>query len=102
MTHRPKLPARYAPIVMPFLLSLLMTCLVSLIATIRSVGLTPELLRLWPGSWALSWLVAFPVTLLVLPLVKRMTAALVEPPEPSAARTGEGPRDVGPANAMRD
>ena len=78
MNRRPKLPARFAPIVMPFLLSLLMTCLVSLIATVRSVGVTPDLLRLWPGSWALSWLVAFPVTLLVLPLVRRLTSALVD------------------------
>ena len=80
MSRRRKLPARYAAVVMPFLLSLLMTCLVSLIATARSVGLTPELLRLWPGSWLLSWLVAFPVTLLVLPLVRRLTLAIVEAP----------------------
>ena len=78
MTQWRRLPARYAPVVMPFLLSLLMTCLVSLIATLRSVGPTTEFLRLWPGSWLLSWIVAFPVTLLVLPVVRRMTAALVE------------------------
>lgn len=74
----PRLPARFGPIVMPFLLSMFMTCLISLIATWRSVGPTTELLRLWPGSWLLSWAVAFPVTLLVLPLVRRITAALVE------------------------
>jgi hypothetical protein len=86
VTRWPKLPARYAPVVMPFLLSLLMTCLVSLIATFRSVGPTAELLRLWPGSWALSWLVAFPVTLVVLPLVRRMTSLIVEPAAPAAPR----------------
>ena len=30
------------------------------------------------SSWALSWLVAFPTLLLVLPLVRRATSALVE------------------------
>jgi len=65
---------------MPFLLSLLMTSLVSFISTARSVGIAPELLRLWPGNWALSWLVAFPVTLVVLPVVRKLTAALVEAP----------------------
>ncbi len=45
-----------------------------------SVGLTSELLSLWPGSWLLSWVVAFPVTLLVLPVVRRMTAAFVKTP----------------------
>ena len=78
--RRRRLPARFAPIVMPLLLSLLMTSLVSLISTARSVGVTTELLRLWPGSWALSWLVAFPVTLIVLPIVRRLTAAVVDVP----------------------
>ena len=78
MSRRPKLPARFAPIVMPFLLSLLMTCLVSFIATLRSVGVTHDLVRLWPGTWALSWFVAFPVTLLVLPVVRRLTSILVD------------------------
>jgi hypothetical protein len=88
VNRRPKLPARFAPIVMPFLLSLLMTCLVSFIATVRSVGVTPDLVQLWPGNWALSWLVAFPVTLLVLPIVKRLTAAVVDLSEPGSARPG--------------
>jgi hypothetical protein len=33
-----KLPARYAPIVMPFVLSILMTAVVSVISTFRSLG----------------------------------------------------------------
>lgn len=33
-----KLPARYAGVVMPFILSVLMTCVVSMISTFRSVG----------------------------------------------------------------
>ncbi len=80
MKRKRKLPARFAPIVMPFFLSLLMTCVVSLIATVRSVGFTPDAAALWPGNWALSWLVAFPVMLLVLPVVKRLTSALVDSP----------------------
>ena len=85
MIRRPrKLPPRFAPIVMPFLLSLLMTCLVSMIATVRNTGFTAEGLRLWPGSWGLSWLVAFPITLVVLPLVRRLTSALVDTPERDA------------------
>lgn len=76
-----KLPARYAGLVMPLLLSILMTAIVSMISTLRSVGLTaPELGWLWLSAWGLSWLVAFPTLLLVLPLVRRATAALVESP----------------------
>jgi len=32
---------------------------------------------LWLGSWAVSWLVAFPTMMLVLPVVRRVTAAFV-------------------------
>jgi hypothetical protein len=74
----PKIPAKYASLVMPFLLSILMTCIVSLISTLRGVGWTHRLLELWPSAWGLSWLVAFPTLLLVLPLVKKLTALLLD------------------------
>ena len=77
---RGKLPARYAEIVLPLFLSLLMTCVVSLISTLRSVGLAENLLRLWLGAWALSWLVAFPLLLVALPLARTVTGWLVERP----------------------
>jgi hypothetical protein len=38
----------------------------------------PGLLHVWLGAWGLSWLVAFPTLLLVLPVVRRATDALVE------------------------
>ncbi len=74
----PKLPARYAGIVMPFLLSLLMTFIVSLISTWNGIGFAPNFVRVWFGSWGMSWAVAFPALLVVLPLVRRATAAIVD------------------------
>lgn len=73
----PKLPARYAGIVMPFILSVLMTCVVSIISTLRGVGWGPQFMTVWPSAWALSWVVAFPVLLVVLPIVRRLTALVV-------------------------
>ena len=75
-----KLPARYAAIVIPLLLSCVMTFLISGISTLRGVGFAPGVLQLWLGSWGLSWLIAFPTLLAVLPLVRRLTAAVVETP----------------------
>lgn len=77
---RRKLPAHYAGIVMPLFLSLFMTCVVSLISTLRNVGVPPHFFRLWFGAWALSWIVAFPLLLVVLPLAKTVTNWLVERP----------------------
>lgn len=75
-----KLPSRYAPVVMPFILSVLMTFVVSAISTLKSLGPTPAFLATWPTAWALSWLVAFPTLLVMLPLVRRIVALVVEPP----------------------
>jgi hypothetical protein len=75
-----RLPASSAPLVTAFLLSILMTCVVSGISTLLSVGVTPDLLLHWPRAWGFSWLVAFPTLLLVLPLVRRAVARIVAPP----------------------
>jgi len=72
-----KLTARYGWLVAPLLLSLCMTCIVSLISTLRGVGLVSGLFGIWLGSWAMSLVIAFPTLLLVQPLVRRATAALV-------------------------
>lgn len=74
----PKLPARYAGIVMPLLLSILMTCIVSMISTLRGIGPVPHFFSIWLQAWGISWAVAFPTLLLVLPLVRKATAALVD------------------------
>ncbi|HZX77261.1 DUF2798 domain-containing protein [Lysobacter sp.] len=73
----PKLPARYAAVVMPLLLSVFMTCIVSMISTLRGVGMVPQFPRIWLGAWGLSWAIAFPTLLAILPVVRRVTSALV-------------------------
>lgn len=75
-----KLPARHARIMMPLVLSVLMTFVVSGISTLQALGPGPEFLHAWPAAWALSWIVAFPTLLLILPVVGRIVATLVEPP----------------------
>jgi len=75
-----KLPARYAGFVLPLLLSIFMTCIVSLISTLHGIGLTPGLFRVWLGAWGWSWVIAFPTLLFVLPLVKAATGIVVEKP----------------------
>ena len=75
-----KLPARYTHVFMPLVLSIFMTFVVSCISTLSSVGFTPEMPSAWMRAWGLSWLIAFPALLVVLPLVRRVVSALVEAP----------------------
>jgi len=75
-----KLPARFNGIIMPLLLSIFMTCIVSCISTLKSLGLEHFQIMLWLSAWGLSWLIAFPSLLLALPIVKKLTALLVTQP----------------------
>ena len=74
-----RLPARFAGLVMPLVLSIMMTFLVSGISTLKSVGATLVMPAAWMGAWGVSWLVAIPALLLLLPVVRRIVALVVEP-----------------------
>lgn len=75
-----KLPARALPVVMPLLLSLKMTFVVSGITTLKSLGLVEGFVGRWMSAWGLSWVVAFPVLLVMMPLVRRFAGLIVEVP----------------------
>ena len=70
---------RQAPIIMALLLSIIMTLVVSGVSTLRGVGLTGAFVRVWLSAWGLSWLAAFPTLLVLLPVVRRLTAILCRP-----------------------
>jgi hypothetical protein len=71
------MPARFAPVLFGFVLSALMSFIVSGIAIARNAGFAPDFLGLWIGAWLPSWLIAFPVVLVVAPLARRLVGLLV-------------------------
>lgn len=73
-----KLPARYMTIVMPLILSFMMSGVVSLISTLKNTGWHQNILSLWLTAWAISWIVAFPTVLLVLPLARKFAGLFVQ------------------------
>jgi len=75
-----RIPHRYAPVVTALLLSGLMSCVVSGISTLRSIGFAEILFAKWMTNWAWSWGVAFPAVIVVLPLVRGIVARIVAPP----------------------
>ena len=77
--RRRRLPHRYHAIAMPLVLSGLMTLVVSGISTVKVLGLGPGVVSAWMSAWGLSWLVAFPTLVAILPVVRRIVALLVEP-----------------------
>lgn len=79
------MPARFAPLLFSFILSGMMSFVVSGIATLRNAGLTNGVLSLWISAWLVSWLIAFPVVLIVAPVARRLVSLLVRAP---AAKLG--------------
>jgi hypothetical protein len=75
-----KLPAKYYSIMMPLILSSIMCLIISGINTYRYNGYNKMFLSLWMNSWKLSWLIAFPSVLLLLPLAKKIVSMIVETP----------------------
>ena len=75
---------RFAPVLFGFVLSALMSFIVSGIATFRNAGLVDGFLDLWIGAWLPSWLIAFPVVLIVAPIARRFVGMLVKAPAQGA------------------
>ncbi|MGY6271406.1 DUF2798 domain-containing protein [Achromobacter denitrificans] len=75
-----KLPQAYARFLMPLVLSVFMSAIVSAVATATSIGLGPDFLVSWPNAWGASWVIAFPSLLLLLPIVRRIVAWMVVQP----------------------
>ena len=75
-----KLPAKYNFVAMPFVLSIMMSFIISGVSTLRALGLAEGFFTKWMGAWGISWLIAFPTVMLVLPLVRKIVALFVEVP----------------------
>ena len=67
---------RFAPVLFGLILSRLMSCVVSGIATFRALGAHPGFIADWAGSWAVSWAIAFPTVLIVAPVTRRIVTRL--------------------------
>jgi len=75
-----RLPARFTLPMTGFILSGIMTIIISGISTLLALGPGAEFLARWPIAWISSWIIAFPTVLVVLPMVRRLVARIVAPP----------------------
>lgn len=73
------IPARFASVLFGFLLSAMMSFLISGIAVLRTTGVVEGFFGVWILSWLSSWAVAFPIVLVLAPLTRKLVAKLVKP-----------------------
>jgi hypothetical protein len=71
-----KLPTRFQAPLTTLFVSIMMSCIVSGISTIRAIGLPPDFLHIWMKAWGISWLIAFPCLMVILPLARRLAVAI--------------------------
>ncbi|GAB2909535.1 DUF2798 domain-containing protein [Rheinheimera gaetbuli] len=64
-------------LLMPFILSILMTCVISFVSIIKALGLDGFSIAGWLSAWLWSWGIAFPTLLILLPLVRRFTQSML-------------------------
>lgn len=72
------IPRRFEPFVFGFVLSGLMSFVVSGIATLRLTGLAQDFPGLWLGAWLTAWVFAFPVVLFVAPVARRIVSRMMD------------------------
>jgi len=68
------IPPRLAPFVFGLVLSGMMSCIVSLVATYRALGMVDGFFGLWISAWLFSWAVACPAILMLGPVVRQLVA----------------------------
>jgi len=72
------IPKRYAPVLFGFVLSGLMSFVVSGISALRTAGLVPGFAGLWAQAWLTAWAIAFPIVLFAAPLTRRFVERLLQ------------------------
>jgi len=73
---KPFIPKRFEPMVFGFLLSGMMSFIVSGMSMILALGKLAPLA--WLAAWMSSWVIAFPAVLVVAPMVRRILPKLVK------------------------
>ena len=78
--HLPKIHPKHLAWPMPLFLSGIMSGAISCFNMIINKGFGDGFFSLWLHAWSLSWLMAFPLILMVLPLVHRFLMLFMAKP----------------------
>ncbi len=72
----PIIHPRHSHLLFAFLLSIIMSFIVSGVSVLKNTGVDAFTLSAWGQAWAASWIVAFPCVLLIAPIVRKLVAKL--------------------------
>ncbi len=73
------IPKKYETIVFAFVMSSLMSFIMSGVITIINIGIPPNFIQLWLKAYGSAFMIAFPTVLFVVPVVRKIVAKLITP-----------------------
>lgn len=77
-----KIHPKHLTWLMPLILSGIMSCAISGFNLFLKLGWVDGFFGIWLHAWSLSWLMAFPLIMIMLPLVRKLLSKIVaQPPE---------------------
>lgn len=77
----PKIHPKHLTWLMPLILSGIMSGAISCFNMLLNKGFVDGFFSLWLHAWSLSWLMAFPLILVMLPLVRRFLMLFIDKPD---------------------
>lgn len=74
-----RIPECYAPKLLAFFTSLIMSFIMSMVITFMNLGWVDDFFWRWMDAWVTAFLIAFPTILMVLPIARGIVARLTGP-----------------------
>ena len=71
------IPQKYTPYVFSFFMALLMSCIMSFVICVYNFGLVDNIISIWLQAWWFAFMVAFPIVIVVSPLVGKLVVLVV-------------------------
>ena len=72
------IPARYEMLLFQFLISGMMSCLVSGMVSFINLGTDGFEFMLWFEAWLIAWSIAFPTIVVMSPAIRLLTKSLIK------------------------
>lgn len=69
---------KYQQLVFAFFMALLMSCVMSFVISVFNIGFVDNIIFVWLEAWRFAFFVAFPVVLLVSPVVRKLVILVIK------------------------